>query len=73
MNCYTKIKKNLEVCGGVKVKKNKENRIIISKNNKILTTYDLKFVEYSKQNLNSFIDYWKFKLKIKGNGDEECE
>ena len=32
-----KIKRNLEVCGGVKVKKNKENRIIISKNNKILT------------------------------------
>lgn len=73
MSCYTKIKRNLEVCGGVKVKKNRENKIIISKDNKILTTYDLKFVEYSKQNLKGFIDYWKFKLKIKGNGDEENE
>ena len=40
MSCYTKIKRNLEVCGGVKVKKNKENKIIIIKDNKILTTYD---------------------------------
>lgn len=70
MSCYTMIKRNLEVCGGVKVKRNRENKIIISKNNKILTTYDLKFVEYNEQNLKSFIDYWKYKLKIKGNGVE---
>jgi hypothetical protein len=67
MSCYTKIKRNLEICGGVKVKKNKENKIIISKDDKILTTYDLKFVEYSKQNLQGFIDYWKYELKIKGD------
>ena len=70
MSCYTMIKRNLEICGGVKVKRNRENKIIISKNNKILTTYDLKFVEYKEQNLKSFIDYWKYKLKIKGNGVE---
>lgn len=70
MSCYTMIKRNLEICGGVKVKRNRENKIIISKNNKILTTYDLKFVEYNEQNLKSFIDYWKYKLKIKGNGVE---
>lgn len=67
MSCYTKIKRNLEVCGEVKVKKNKgSNTITITKGNKVLTTYDLKFVEYSKQNLMSFIEYWKYQLKIKG-------
>ena len=66
MNCYAKIKKNLEVCGGVKVKKNKgSNTITITKANEVLTTYDLKFVEYSRQNLMSFIEYWQCRLKIK--------
>lgn len=73
MSCYNKIKKSLEKGSGVKVVKLQDNKITISRDNKLLTTYDLKFVEYSKQNLNSFIDYWKFKLKIKGNGDEEYE
>ena len=63
MNCYTKIKRNLEICGGIKVKK-RDNIITILKDNEILTTYDLRFVE-SKQNLTNFIEHWKYRLKIK--------
>jgi hypothetical protein len=63
MSCYTKIKKALEI-SGVKVERSK-NIITIKKDNEILTTYDLKFIEFSKDNTNCFIDYWKYKLKIK--------
>lgn len=64
MSCYTKIKKVLEKGSGVKVERSK-NIITIKKDKKVLTTYDLKFVEFSKNNTNCFIDYWKYKLKIK--------
>ena len=64
MSCYTKIKKALEKGSGVKVERSK-NIIKIKKDKKVLTTYDLKFVEFSKNNTNCFIDYWKYKLKIK--------
>lgn len=64
MSCYTKIKKTLEKGSGVKVERSK-NIITIKKDKKVLTTYDLKFVEFSKNNTNCFIDYWKYKLKIK--------
>lgn len=63
MSCYTKIKKALEKGSGVKVEKNK-NIITIKKDKKILTTYDLKFVEFSENNTNCFIDYWEYKLGI---------
>lgn len=64
MSCYTKIKKALEKGSGVKVERSK-NIITIKKDKNVLTTYDLKFVEFSKNNTNCFIDYWKYKLKIK--------
>lgn len=64
MSCYTKIKKALEKGSGVKVERSK-NIITIKKDKEVLTTYDLKFVEFSKNNTNCFIDYWKYKLKIK--------
>ena len=64
MSCYTKIKKALEKGSGVKVERSK-NIIAIKKDKKILTTYDLKFVEFSKNNTNCFIEYWEYKLKIK--------
>lgn len=64
MSCYTKIKKALEKGSGVKVERSK-NIITIKKDREVLTTYDLKFVEFSTGNTNSFIDYWEYKLKIK--------
>lgn len=64
MSCYIKIKKTLEKGSGVKVERSK-NIITIKKDEKVLTTYDLKFVEFSKGNTNNFINYWKYKLKIK--------
>lgn len=64
MSCYTKIKKALEKGSGVKVERSK-NIITIKQDEKVLTTYDLKFVEFSKGNTNNFIDYWKCVLKIK--------
>ena len=64
MSCYTKIKKALEKGSGVKVEKSK-NIITIKRDKKVLTTYDLKFVEFSKGNTNNFIDYWEYVLKIK--------
>ena len=64
MSCYTKIKKALEKGNGVKVERSK-NIIIIKRDKKVLTTYDLKFVEFSKGNTNNFIDYWEYVLKIK--------
>ena len=64
MNYYNKIKKILEQKKGIKVSK-KNNKIIITKNNKELTNYDLKFIEFSKNNLNAFLEYWKYKLNIK--------
>lgn len=63
MGCYTKIKRALEKGNGVKVEKVK-NKIIIKKDNELLTTYDLKFVEFSKGNTNGFIDYWEYRLGI---------
>ena len=63
MGCYTKIKRALEKGNGVKVEKVK-NKIIIKKDNELLTTYDLKFVEFSKGNTNGFIDYWENRLGI---------
>ena len=63
MSCYTKIKKALEKGSGVKVERSK-NIIAIKKDKKILTTYDLKFVEFSKNNTNCFIEYWEYKLGI---------
>ena len=64
MSCYTKIKKALEKGSGVKVERSK-NIITIKQDEKVLTTYDLKFVEFSKGNTNNFIDYWEYVLKIK--------
>mgnify|MGYP003191392105 CR=1 FL=1 len=64
MGCYMRIKRALEISKGVKVNK-KDNNIIISKNGEVLTTYDLKFVDYSKQNMNGFIEHWQYKLHIK--------
>lgn len=64
MSCYTKIKKALEKGSGVKVERSK-NIITIKRDKKVLTTYDLKFVEFSKGNTNNFIDYWEYVLKIK--------
>lgn len=64
MSCYAKIKRALEKGKGVKVEKNKDI-ITIKQNKKILTTYNLKFVEFSKNNTNNFIDYWRYMLKIK--------
>lgn len=64
MSCYTKIKKALEKGSGVKVERSK-NIITIRRDKKVLTTYDLKFVEFSKGNTNNFIDYWEYVLKIK--------
>lgn len=63
MSCYNKIKKSLEKGSGVKVVKLQDNKITISRDNKLLTTYDLKFVEYGN-NLKGFLDYWETKLKI---------
>lgn len=63
MAYYAKVKRALEGASkGVKVTKN-EGRLIISKDKKELTKYSLKFIEYSKQNADSFIDYWQYKLK----------
>lgn len=62
MSCYNKIKKSLEKGSGVKVVKLQDNKITISRDNKLLTTYDLKFVEYGN-NLKGFLDYWETKLK----------
>lgn len=61
MRCYSRIKRALEVKKGVKVRKEGEY-LIISKNKKDVTTYNLKFVEYSKQNADNFIEYWAYKL-----------
>lgn len=73
MSCFTEIKNALEKQSGVKVVKDKENNLIIRKNRKVLTTYNLRFVEYSRQNTDSFIDYWEHRLKRKTKkkkGDE---
>lgn len=64
MGCYMRIKRALENSKGVKVNK-KDNNIIISRDGEILTTYDLKFVDYSKQNANGFIEHWQYKLRNK--------
>lgn len=62
MSCYNKVKRTLETIKGVKVNK-KDNKIFIAKNNKTLTEYDLRFIDYSRQNASVFIEYWKYKLK----------
>lgn len=64
MKCFNKIKKALEASKGVKVSQEGEY-IIITKNDDILTKYNIMFVEYSNDNLNGFIDHWKWKLNIK--------
>ena len=61
MRCYSRIKRALENKKGVKVRKEGEY-LIISKNKKDITTYNLKFVEFSRQNADNFIDYWAYKL-----------
>lgn len=63
MSCYKKIKRVLEENKGVKVCQ-EGDYILIFKNNTLLTRYNLMFVEYSDNNLNGFIDYWTYKLKI---------
>jgi len=72
MGCYTKIKRALEKGNGVKVEKVK-NKILIKKDNELLTTYDLKFVEFSRQNTNGFIEYWEYKLKIPKRKNKKTE
>lgn len=65
MSYYNKVKKALEKCSkskDIKITK-KDNRLIIKKGNTILVNYDLKFIDFSKQNANNFIDYWANKLK----------
>lgn len=65
MSYYNKVKKALEKCSkskDIKITK-KDNRLIIKKGNTILVNYDLKFIDFSKQNANNFIDYWVNKLK----------
>lgn len=65
MSYYNKVKKALEKCPkskDIKITK-KDNRLIIKKGNTILVNYDLKFIDFSKQNTNNFIDYWANKLK----------
>lgn len=65
MSYYNKVKKALEKCSkskDIKITK-KDNRLIIKKENTILVNYDLKFIDFSKQNANNFIDYWTNKLK----------
>lgn len=65
MSYYNKVKKALEKCSkskDIKITK-KDNRLIIKKENTILVNYDLKFIDFSKQNANNFIDYWENKLK----------
>ncbi len=62
MSCYKKVKHTLETIKGVKVTK-RRNTIIIMKDNETLTKYDLKFIDYGKQNANVFIEYWKYRLK----------
>ena len=64
MSYYNKVKKALEKCSkskDIKITK-KDNRLIIKKENTILVNYDLKFIDFSKQNANNFIDYWTNKL-----------
>lgn len=61
MNCYGKIKRVLEKNKGVKVTKS-GNMITISKKEEVLTTYDLKFVQYSRDNLRGFLEYWQYRL-----------
>ena len=65
MSYYNKVKKALEKCSkskDIKITK-KDNRLIIKKENTILVNYDLKFIDFSKQNANNFIDYSANKLK----------
>lgn len=65
MSYYNKVKKALEKCSkskDIKITK-KDNKLIIKKENTILVNYDLKFIDFSKQNANNFIDYWTNKLK----------
>lgn len=65
MSYYNEVKKALEKCSkskDIKITK-KDNKLIIKKGNTILVNYDLKFIDFSKQNANNFIDYWANKLK----------
>lgn len=64
MSCFNKIKKALEMGKGVTVVQ-EGNYLVISKNDKVLTKYNLIFVEYSDSNMNGFIDHWKYRLNIK--------
>lgn len=59
---YNKIKRTLQKFEGVKITK-KDNRLIMTRYDKLLINYDLKFVDYSKQNTNNFIEYWSCRLK----------
>ena len=65
MNSYRRIKNNLEQIKGVKVEKTR-NMITIKQRNKVLTTYDLKFTDYSKDNTENFIKYWTTRLNERG-------
>lgn len=64
MSCFNKIKKALEMGKGVTVVQ-EGDYLVISKNNEVLTKYNLMFVEYSDDNMNGFIDHWKYRLNIK--------
>ena len=64
MGCFKKIKKALEQKKNIKVKQ-EGDYILIFDGGKLLTRYNLIFVEYSNSNLEGFIDYWKYKLNIK--------
>lgn len=62
MSCYKRVKQVLETIEGVRVTK-RQNILIIIKDNKTLTEYNLKFIDYGKQNANNFIEYWKYRLR----------
>lgn len=64
MSCFNKIKRALETGKGVRVIQ-EGDYLIISKDGTVLTRYNLMFVEYSDNNTNGFIDYWKCRLGIK--------
>ena len=64
MSCFNKIKRALETGKGVRVIQ-EGDYLVISKDGTVLTRYNLMFVEYSDNNTNEFIDYWKCRLGIK--------
>ena len=64
MAYFAKVKRELEVVKGVKVRKEK-GRIIISKDKRQLDNYGLQFIEYSRSNAEGYIEYWLYRLTHK--------